>query len=88
MLDFETKLLDEILDPVTRSLSPRAAAKLAKLRASRAMQKRVDELADKCGEGTLTEEERAEYAAYVSVANLLAILQAKVRRIAAGGTAA
>ena len=86
--DFETKLLDGLLDPVTRCLTPEAAGQLAGLRADDATQRRMDELAEKSGDGTLSEEEREEYGAYVSAANVLAILQAKARRLVAGGTAA
>jgi hypothetical protein len=86
--NFETKLLDDLLDPVTRCLTPEAAARLVGLRADDAAQRRMDELAEKSGDGTLSEDERAEYAAYISAANLLAILQAKARRLVAGGTAA
>jgi hypothetical protein len=86
--DFETKLLDGLLEPVTRCLTPEAARRLAGLRADEAAQKRMDELAEKSGEGTLSDDERAEYGAYVSVANVLAILQAKARRLVAGGAAA
>jgi hypothetical protein len=86
--NIETKLLDGILDPVTRCLTPEAAQKLVELRANSDLQKRMDELAEKAGEGQLSDEERAEYAAYISAANVIAVLQAKARRLALNGTAA
>jgi hypothetical protein len=74
-----TQLLDRLLDPVGRCLSRRAARELASLRADDETQARVRELAEKCNEGVLSAEERAEYEAYVMAANIVAILQAKAR---------
>jgi hypothetical protein len=74
-----TRVLDRLLDPVIRCLSPRAARELAGLRGDEEVQARVRELAEKCNEGTLSAEERAEYEAYVMAANIVAILQAKAR---------
>ena len=42
-----------------------------------AYQARIDELADKCTEGELTHEERAEYETYVRAGTFISILQAK-----------
>ena len=44
-------------------------------------QQRIDELADKCNEGKLSPEERAEYQEFVSLFNLLTLLQARARSI-------
>jgi hypothetical protein len=74
-----TRVLDRLLDPVGRCLSRRAARELADLRADEEVQVHVRELAEKCNEGTLSAEERAEYEAYVMAANIVAILQAKAR---------
>jgi hypothetical protein len=41
---------------------------------------RVAELAAKCNEGQLTDDERAEYEAYASANHLIALMQAKARR--------
>ena len=49
------------------------------LKADVKTQARVDELARKCNEGELTPAERSEYERYVTVGNLIAILQAKSR---------
>lgn len=73
------RVLDRLLDPVIRCLSPRAARELASLRADEEVQARVRELAEKCNEGTISTEERAEYESYVMAANIVAILQAKAR---------
>jgi len=49
------------------------------LKADAKTQARVAQLARKCNEGELTAKERAEYERYVTVGNLIAILQAKAR---------
>ena len=75
--------LDRLLEPISRCLTPEAAERLVQLRADSQLQARIDELAGKCTEGVLTEEERSEYEAYVRTGNLIAILQAKARRLLA-----
>ncbi len=74
-----TRVLDRLLDPVGRCLSRRAAHELIALRADEEVQAHVRALAEKCNEGTLSTEERAEYEACVMAANIVAILQAKAR---------
>ena len=81
---FDT-LLDRLLDPVARCLTPEAARRLLELRADEATQDRIEELALASTEGRLSEQERAEYETYVLAGSLLAILQAKARVLAAQG---
>ena len=81
-------LLDRLLDPVGRCLTADAARQLVDLRADPALQRCVDRLADRANEGQLTANEREEYEAYISAANLIAILQAKARDALARETAA
>jgi hypothetical protein len=45
-------------------------------------------LADRCNEGLLTPEERAEYESLVAVASVIALLQAKARAALSDTTAA
>jgi hypothetical protein len=52
------------------------------------MQGRIEALADKSTDGSLSPEEREEYETLVSVGNFVAILQAKARRLLATGRAA
>ncbi len=59
------------------------AQELAAMRATPEVQARIDELADKCTEGELTPEERAEYDAYVDAIDVISILQAKARSVLA-----
>jgi hypothetical protein len=77
-----------MLEPVGRCLTPGVARKLVGLRADPEVQARVEELADKCNEGQLSPDERAEYETYVTAVNVIAILQAKARTLLARGRTA
>ena len=72
-------VLDRLLEPISRCLSPDGARALIELRADPVAQARIEELAEKCTEGRLTPEEKSEYETYVHVGNVVAILQAKAR---------
>jgi hypothetical protein len=76
-------VLGEMLEPVSRSFGRATARSLVALRVGKRMQARVEKLAEKCNEGKLTANERAEYEAYVQASTLIGILQAKARRILA-----
>lgn len=47
---------------------------------AKAVQERVDVLAERANEGTLTEQECAEYKALIDAADLVAILKRQARR--------
>lgn len=74
-----TTLLDQILDPFTECLTLEVAQRIVDLRASAAIQSRVDELADKANEGVLSDEERVEYDRFRDAFHFVTILQAKAR---------
>ena len=74
-------LLERMVDPIGRVLTPEAAKAILEVRADNETQTRIDELADKCNEGTLSAEEQAEYQEFVSVFNLLTLLQVRARSI-------
>jgi len=74
-----TTLLERMVDPISRVLTPDAARQILQVRVDEETQRRIDELADKCNEGTLSAEERAEYQSFLSWFNLLTLLQAKAR---------
>lgn len=76
----ETAVLDRLLDPLARALTPAAARALVDFRADADTQARIAELAHKCNEGRLTTKERSEYETYVRSIDLIAILQSKARR--------
>jgi hypothetical protein len=73
--------LDRMLDPVSQCFTPEVADRLVHVQIDPTLQMRIDELADKCTEGELLDEERSEYEAYVRTGNLIAILQAKARKL-------
>ena len=73
--------LDRLLEPLAASFSKDVAAKVADLRADEVMQARIDYLADRSTEGTLTDEERDEYAGYLHAVNVITVLQAKARSL-------
>ena len=78
-----TGVLSQLLEPVARTMPVKFAEDLATLHAAPEMQKRMDELAEKCTEGRLTPEERAEYEAYVDAIDVISLLQAKARDVPA-----
>jgi hypothetical protein len=73
--------MERVLEPAGKSMTPDVARWLLELRADPALQARLDELADKNTEGVITPDELAEYDEYLQVANLVAILQAKARKV-------
>jgi hypothetical protein len=78
-----TSVLDRLLDPLARSLTPAAARALVDFRADADTQAHIANLAEKCNEGQLSPEERAEYETIVRAIDLIAILQSKARRLLA-----
>ena len=76
-------VLDRMLEPVGQCLTPEVAKQLLTIRADKNAQARVEELAEKSTEGQLTEEEHAEYEAYIWAGSFVAILQAKARGVLA-----
>lgn len=75
----EHPIVDRLLEPLSRCIRGDGERELLNLRADETLQARIDELADKCDEGALTPDERAEYETYVRFGNFVAILQAKAR---------
>ena len=75
----EQPLVDRLIEPLSRCIRGEGVQELLNLRADSALQARIDELADRCDQGTLTHEERGEYETYVRFGNFIAILQAKAR---------
>jgi hypothetical protein len=76
-----TAVLNELLEPVGRLLTPEIAKELVDLRASASVQARIDLLAAKSSAGTLTADERAEYETCVAAGTFIAILQSKARKL-------
>lgn len=80
-------VMSELLEPVSSALNADAAKKLMKVRHKPKTQARVAQLARKCNEGQLTEQERHEYEIYVLTGEIVAMLQAKSRSLLAERTA-
>ncbi len=75
--------LAKILDPVVSCFTPEVAKRVVELRADPDVQIRIDELAEKCNEGTITPEETAEYDAYIRAMDVVAVFQKKARSLLA-----
>ncbi len=75
----ELESLDRLLDPVGDCFTDEVAARIVNLRADARVQSRLEDLAERNAEGTITSEEKSEYSSLVSAGNLISILQAKAR---------
>jgi hypothetical protein len=75
-----TAILHRVLEPVLRSLPPEAARQIVRAEADEDLQQRVQELAGRANEGTLTSDEQREYEAYVDAGDIVATLQAVARK--------
>lgn len=64
-----------------RLLIPEQIHQIVQFRGDQALQDRIDELASKCTEGELTNEERAEYEGYVRANSFIATRQMRARRL-------
>jgi hypothetical protein len=80
-IDQATAGLAKILDPVAQCFTPEVAKRMVELRADPAVQARIEELAEKCNEGTITPEEISEHDAYIQAMDVVAVLQKKARSL-------
>jgi len=76
-----TTLLDELLDPVGHCLTPEVARRIVQLRASPAMDARIQELGRKCSEGLLAAEEQSDYETILRFIKFISVLQCKARAL-------
>jgi hypothetical protein len=74
-----TAVLGRALEPIGGCLTPKAAGKLLRVKVDKKTQARLDVLADKCTEGELSADERAEYESAVLTLELVTLLQAEAR---------
>jgi hypothetical protein len=72
--------LDGLLDPLSRCLDAESAQRVAEFRVDPAVQARIDTLAQRANDGVLSQEERAEYEAFINAADFISIIKLKVRR--------
>jgi hypothetical protein len=73
--------LDQLFNPAAGWLTPEGAQTLVDWKVSDELRRRIEELGFKANRGTLSEEEDAEYRAYLDDAEVISLLQAKARRI-------
>ena len=76
-------LLSGLMEPLGRCLTPASAREILALRPDEPVRRRMEELAGKSNESSLTAEESAEHQLFVEVGDLVALLQAKARRVLA-----
>jgi len=72
--------LDGLLEPLSRCLDAESAQRVADFRIDPALQARIDILAERANEGVLTDDEGAEYEAFVDAADFISIFQLKAQR--------
>jgi hypothetical protein len=72
--------LDRMLDPLSNCLDDDVARRIIALRIAPDIQARIEELAERCNEGQLTEAERVEYDGYVEGAEIVSLIKLKARR--------
>ena len=77
----DPSIFARLLAPVGECLTPEVARHLVDLRADVEVQARLEELADKCTEGQLSAEERAEYETAVAAMERISVLRAQARRL-------
>jgi hypothetical protein len=72
--------LDGLLEPLSRCLDSESARRLVDLQVASPVQERIDTLAGKANDGTISDGERAEYEALINAADFISILKLKARR--------
>lgn len=77
-----------LFDPAHPIFSEEGARRLISFRCDDETQARMEELARKCNEGTLTPDENREYESWVRDGTFISVLQAQARLFLKGKTAA
>jgi hypothetical protein len=72
--------LDGLLEPLSRCLDAESARRIIGLQIDPPVQERIDSLAQRANEGTLTDGERSEYEALINAADFISILYLKARQ--------
>lgn len=73
--------VDRLLSPLASSFDESGLRRLVDYRADRRAQDRIDELAEKSNEGSLTAAEEKEYDSLIHAATVVALLQAEAKKI-------
>ncbi len=75
----KTALYEEVVESIVDCLDEESAERLLKIRFSDEFGERMQETADKCTEGELTEEEQDNYKSLVQLLGWLSLLQLRIR---------
>jgi len=75
----EADVFSRLIDASNPTLTPEAAAGILQLGYSEPDHRRMAELAERSGAGTLTTDERREFESYVFVGDVLSLLKSKAR---------
>jgi hypothetical protein len=78
--------LDLFLDPANGWLTPSVARQIVAWQPDEELRRRIGELGQKASSGSLSPEEDAEYREYIDDGDMIAILQAKARRVLGSDT--
>jgi hypothetical protein len=81
----EAAIWARLIESQPAELTPEAAKYLQGLRFTENDQARLQELADRSQDGTLSEDEGREFDSYLHIGNLLAVMQSKARLVLGGG---
>jgi hypothetical protein len=71
--------LDGLLGPLSQCLDAESARRIVEFSIAPAVQSRVDALAERANDGLLTNDERAEYEAFINATDLISLLKLKAR---------
>ena len=80
MTEVSSSAIERIVHQLAECLMPESARSIAALRPDPDLQERIESLAERNAEGTITPEEREELDGYLSATTFLSILQAEARR--------
>jgi hypothetical protein len=75
-----SSVLDSLLDQLSRCLDAESARRVTEFRVAAPVQERVDVLAERANEGLLSDDERAEYDAFINASDFVTILKLKALR--------
>jgi hypothetical protein len=73
--------LEQLLEPLEQCLTREVAERISHLQADESIQTRLATLSQKNAEGTISDEERKELNDIVHASSVIAILQAKARKV-------
>jgi hypothetical protein len=75
-----SSVLDSLLEGLSHCLDPESARRVAEFQIATHVQDRVDVLAERANEGLLSDDERAEYEAFIDASDFIDILRLKALR--------